>query len=132
MFHSTMVKPYTRPYIPISDLIKAVKNEENSLYIYLIQIREDQFDPRLKISMPQEFDEVLKKGGVVPFDRSKLPPNANIIRNRIILTIKNPGTNTERLKARWTLMGHIDQLQNEIAKNSLMVMRMTFRFIFSC
>lgn len=132
MFHSTMVKPYTRPYIPISDLIKAVKNEENSLYIYLIQIREDQFDPRLKISMPQEFDEVLKKGGVVPFDRSKLPPNANIIRNRIILTIKNPGTNTERLKARWTLMGHIDQLQNEIDKNSLMVMRMTFRFIFSC
>ena len=86
MFHSTMIKPYTRPYIPIRDLLNPVNKEENSLYIYLVQIVQDQFDPRFKISRQEEFDGVLQKGGVVPFDRSKLLPNANTIRNIFILT----------------------------------------------
>lgn len=127
-----MLKPYTRPYLPIKDLLNLTTTEDNSLFIYLAQIIQDQFDPRFKISRQQEFDGVLKKGGVIPFDRSKLPCNPNIIVNRFILTIKDLGTESERFKARWKLMGHTDQLLHEIANNFPMLMRITFRIILCC
>lgn len=108
-----MLKAHTRTFIPIRDILNPTNNEENSLYINLMQIVQDQFDPRFKISRQEEFDRIIKKGGVMPFDRSKLPRNANVIRNRFILTIKDPGTDSERFKARWILTGHTDQLRHE-------------------
>lgn len=54
-----------------------------------------------------------------------------MIRNRYILTIKDPGTESERFKARWILLGHLDKLRKEISNNSPMLKRMSFRIIIS-
>lgn len=51
------------------------------MYIYLIKIVLDQFDPRFESIWQQKYDGILKKGVVMPFDKSKVPRNANIIRN---------------------------------------------------
>lgn len=74
---------------------------------------------------------IKKKVGVITFLRSNLPPNPNIIKNKYILCIKYPGTQTQRFKARCILLGHLDKLPREISNNSPMLMRLSFLMIIS-
>lgn len=71
------------------------------------------------------------EGSILPFNRSDLPPSANIIGNRFILCIKDAGSQSKRFEARWVLHGHCDTLRPKIANISLMLMRMTFRIILT-
>lgn len=135
LFHNTMLKPYTRPYISVRDIINPTYDSDistdNSLYSYLVQMIQDEFDPRFKDACLKEYNGNKNKGGVVPFLRSNLTPNPNIVRNRYVLCIKDPGTITERYKAICILMGHTDKLRREISKNSPILMRMSFSTIIS-
>lgn len=135
LLHNTMLKTYKRPYLSIRDMLNPTDAQNPDIsatvYSFLVQTVHDEFDPRFKDARQKEYDGIKQKGDVIPFPRSKLPPNPNIVRNRYVLCIKYPVTNTVRLKARWILMGHYDKLRKEISNNSPMLMRMSFRIIIS-
>lgn len=130
-FHSTMVKTYQRPTIPITDLLNPTDQPSNTLDIHLIEVIHDELDPRFTQSRQEEYDGILAKGGVKVVDANSIPPNSNIIGNRYVLTIKNPGTDVEKFKARWILQGHHDQYRNRIANDSPVLMRMMYKVIIS-
>lgn len=115
LFHSTMLKPCQRPLLAIKDILipTDANNTEyfQEIYTYLVENVKDEFDRRYKTAPQNEYDGIKKKGGFVPFLQNNLPPNPNIIRNRYVLCIKDPGTNTKRLKARWILTGHTDKMR---------------------
>lgn len=67
-----------------------------------MQIVQDQFDPQYTISTQQEFDGIMRKGFAITLDKLKLPQNVNTIPSRFIITIKDPGTDSQLLRALWT------------------------------
>lgn len=62
---------------------------------------------------------------------STIPHDANIIRSHYVVSIKNPGTDAEKFKARWILQGHYDKYRHRIANDSSVLMRMIYRVILS-
>ena len=131
LFHSTMLKPYKRPHLPIEDLLNPVDDNDNSLHTHLAEIVRNERDPRFKGSRQIEYDGIVAKGGVKPIYRTELPKTANMIGNRFVLTIKEPGTTNPIYKARWILQRHQDRYRYSIANDSPMLMRLMFRVIIS-
>lgn len=133
LFHNTMIKPYSPPNLGIKDIIYPTDPDEadTDISVHYTQMVKDENDPRFKEQTQKEYDGIKAKGGVIPFNRADLPTDANIVGNRYILGIKDPDTAFERLKARWILQGHTDALRHDIANNSPMLMRMTYRIIIS-
>lgn len=133
LFHSTMLKPYTRPNLPIRDLLNPADAAEiqSTTHANLSEIVHDPDDPRFKESRKKEYDGIVAKGGVKPFARADLPEDANFVGNRFVLTIKEPGSNKPTYKARWVLQGHHDRYRHSIANDSPMLMRLTFRIIIA-
>lgn len=135
LFHNTMLKPYTRPYLPVKDLLNPVDDDStitpNELNANLVEMVHDENDERFIESRQKEYDGIVAKGGVKVVNRSDLPANANFVGNRYVLTIKNPNTIEELFKARWVLLGHHDKLRHLIANDSPMLMRMSLRIILS-
>lgn len=134
LFHSTMIKPYTRPNLPISHLLNPTDNSENTedpIHANISEVVHDENDPRFAKSRQKEYDGIVQKGGVEPIERDKLPRDANFIGNRFVLTIKNPGSSEPIYKARWILQGHQDRYRYSIANDSPMLMRLMFRVVLS-
>lgn len=128
-----MINPNTLPNLPIKDLLNPADTEGNDpdTSIHYTQTVKDANDPRFKEHKQKEYDGMKAKVGVISYNRPDLPANSNIIGNRFILSIKDPNTQFERLKARWILLGHTASIRREIANNSPMLMRLTFRMIIS-
>ena len=130
LFHSTMLKPYTRPCLPIRDLLNPT-DEPANIHANLFETGDDENDVRFRASRKKEYDGIVSKGGVEAIPRTELPDNVNLIRNRFVLTIKEPGTSNPVYKALWILQGHQDRFRHSIANDSTMLMRLTFRVILS-
>ena len=130
LLHSTMLKPYTRPRLPIQDFLNPT-DEPANIHANLVETVDDENDVRFKASRKKEYDGIVSKGGVKAIPRTELPDNANLIGNRFVLTIKEPGTPNPVYKARWILQGHQDHFRHSIANDSPMLMRLTFRVILS-
>lgn len=138
-FHSTMLKPYTRPYIMGKDLLDVAEadseygsvEQTESVTVQLMTVVKNPNDPRFTTAKQAEYDGIVAKGGVKPVLRSELPRTPNFIGNRYVLGIKEPGTDYQRFKARWILQGHTDMERFNIASNSPMLMRMMLRVLVS-
>lgn len=133
LFHSTMLKPYQRPNMAIKDLLNPTDTEEAHAEIAanLVEMIHNEDDPRFIASRQKEYDGIVAKGGVKPIAISNIPKDANVIGNRFVICIKDPGTDIQRFKARWILQGHHDRYRYKIANNSPMLMRMMFRVTIS-
>lgn len=94
MFHSTMLKPYTRPNIPIKDLLNPTDDPElqQQTTVHLSEVVHDEYDSCFIKSLYNEYEGIVAKGGVEPVLRSELPDDAKFIGNRFVLPIKNPGS----------------------------------------
>lgn len=130
LFHSTMLKPYTRPNLPISDLLNPA-DDQLAMQAHLSETVYDERDPRFKQSRQKEYDGIVAKGGVRLVMRRDVPAAANFVGNRFVLTIKDPGTKDSVYKARWIMQGHQDKYRHSISNNSPMLMRMMFRVTLS-
>lgn len=102
LFPSTMLKPYDRPLMEIKDLLNPTDDEvSETLKVFFVETVYDENDSRFTECWKKGFDEhILQKGGVKPVSISALPSNANIICNCYQLVSKDPGTESERFKAR--------------------------------
>lgn len=133
VFHSIMVKSYQRPTIPITDLLNPTHHTDqpSDLNTQLVEIIRDEQDQRFIQSRQKEYDGIVSKGGIKVVEVSSVPPSSNIIGNRYVLSIKNPGTDAEKFKARWILQEHHDQYRHRIANDSPILKRMMYQVITS-
>lgn len=135
LFHNTMLKQYTRPYLAIKDLLNPTDDSKNvthrTVSLNLVEMVREEDDERFVESRQKEYDGIVAKGGVKVVNRADLPSDANFVGNRFVLCIKDPGTPDQRFKARWILQGHQDKQRHNIANDSPMLMRMSFRIILS-
>lgn len=69
----------------------------------LVETVHDERDPRLTTIRQRELIGIVKKGGVKVMQKATLQEFANIIGNRFMLTIKEPGTSDPIYKAQWIL-----------------------------
>jgi hypothetical protein len=131
LFHGTMIKPYQRPNMAIKDILNPTDDEQRAISTNLAEMIHDEDDPRFTESRQIEYDGIVTKGGVQPIDVNELPPDANLVGIRFVLCIKDPGTASQRFKARWILQGHHDRYRHIIANESPMLMRMMSRITVS-
>lgn len=73
----------------------------------------DELDLQFTEKRQKEFDGIVAEGGVDVFDKSSLPPDANVIGNRYVQCIKDPGNKEQRFKANWILRGHHDRFRHK-------------------
>lgn len=84
-----------------ASLLNPADDDPNSaMHAHLVEVVHNERDPRFTESRQKEYDGILEKGGVTPIPRSQLPTDANVIGNRFVLTIKEPGTTNPIYKAR--------------------------------
>lgn len=133
LFHNTMIKPYTTPNLQIKDLLNTTESEEvdSDPSVYYTQTVNNANEIWFKELRQKKYDGIKAKGGFLPFNFAELPWSPNIIGKRFILGNKNPGTQSELLKARWMLLGHTDAHRHEIANNSPMLKSLTLRITAS-
>lgn len=92
LFHSTMLRPYTRPYLPIKDLLKPVDTAschsciENNTN--LVEIVHDENDERFVETRHKEYDGTVAKDCIRIASREDLPKVASIDGNCYMLEIK--------------------------------------------
>lgn len=134
-FHATQVKPYNaHTRAPVHCLL----NPEPPSYdantysaTHITVVIDNPYDERFDEAKKREVHGILTKGGFEIVKPQDVPRNANIISNRYVLAIKDPGTDSERLKARLILQGHRDQERNNIANDAPVLMRYSIRIIIS-
>lgn len=75
-----MIKPYTRPNLPIKDLLNPADSDEidSDIAVHYTQTVKDSNDPRFKQPKQEEYVGIKAKGGVIPFYSAKLPPNPTL------------------------------------------------------
>ena len=127
-FHITMCKPYK-----VNDGFFAFYTQETTdlFQSFLQVVVQNPHDPRFKNAKTEEIQGILKRGGFKPVQKNKIPPNASVIGNRFVLTIKEPGTPEERFKARLVLQGHKDPQRHTIANEAPVLTRFGIRLIIS-
>lgn len=132
LFHSTVIKPYQRPNISITDLLNRTDESPSEITAaHLVEIVHDEEDPRFIKSRKAEYDGIVAKGGVKVVNANSLPPDANNIENRYDLSVKNPVTDAEKFKAIWILQGLHDKFRHRIANDSPVITRMMYRVIIA-
>ena len=93
-------------------------------------------DPRYTSSKSQEaikpeIEGLLERKAFAFVDIKDIPVGANILGGRIILAIKNPGTLTERHKARFVVQGHKDREKGFLVHISKTVRYRNLRLMIS-
>lgn len=109
-----MLKPHTRPYLPVKDLLNPIEDTDNAsqseLNANLVEMVHEENDERFIESQQKECDRNVAKGGVKVVNRSDLPKNANFVSDHYVFTMKNSKNIKELFKARWVLLGPHDKL----------------------
>lgn len=101
-------------------------NDTALLFLYIFKIVENEHDARFKNASQKEFDGIKKKGWLLPVIRTEVPSDSNFIANWFILMIKIPGTDFKRFRARWLVLERPEKYLHSIAKDSRMLVEMTF------
>lgn len=123
LLHSTILRPYHRPLMVIKNLLNSTDDGDfKASYVFLFETVHDKNNLRFAESRQKEFYGNMNKNGVKPIPISELSPDATIIGNCYVLCIKDPGTKSERFKARWILLGHKDKFRHKLANDSPILM----------
>lgn len=95
LFQNTMLKAYNRSYISKCDIPNPTDQSsgqaQHDNLINLMEMVHDKFDPRFKTARKTEFYGIVSNGCVLPFPRSELLEHSNIINNKYVLCIRDPG-----------------------------------------
>lgn len=105
LFHTIMIKLYTRPRPPIQKILNPADVPVKPL-VNLIQTVSDERDPCFKKCRQKVYDGINSKGDVRPIPKCSLPKDVNFIVNRLVLTINEHSTEKPIYEVRWILSGH--------------------------
>ena len=103
---------------PPSDPLSADDNISAREFVSVVQVNLTEVvhndDPRLnslpfKEAKEKEISGLVKRQTWRVIKKSDLPPSANVLSGRFVLTMKNLGTDHERVKARYVAQGHKDK-----------------------
>ncbi len=96
----------------------------------IVKVWNKKDDPRFVDSQQKQYEGILAKGGVKPVLRPTIPHGANFIGNRCVNVIKDFGSEFERLKSRWILLGYSDREKELIVNEAPVLMRFSLRILF--
>jgi len=114
MFSTHQVKPYFRETFENLFNLKSGDNFNTETYSVMITEVIEPHDPRVwkfDEAKKKEIEGLLKRKTWKIVCREEVPDNANILRGRFILAIKDEGTDREIWKARFVVQGHRDKLK---------------------
>lgn len=130
LIHNTMLKPYTRSYISINDLLSPVGHPESTstanISVNLVEKVGYEKDVRFAESRQREYNCIVDKDGAKVDNRADLLRNPNFVGTRFALCFKDPVTPAQQFKARWILQRHHDHHLYNSANGAPMHMRMSF------
>lgn len=131
-----MIKPYHRPYRQIKGLLNAADETscqvaQKNVNLKLIEKVYDEDDERFLENRQKEYAGIFSKGVVKVVSLAHAPKNAKFVGTSFVLCVKDLSTPDQWYKARWILQAHQDKIQNNIANNSPMLMKISFRIVLS-
>lgn len=92
LFHSTILKPYRRSNIAITDLLNPTNYQSSFLQTNLVGMIHEKHDARFTESRQKELNRIVFIGCVNVLDEYSLPQDSNTIGKRLVLCLKTPGT----------------------------------------
>lgn len=134
IFQSNMLKLYSRPYLPIKDLLKSFDYtcnvSRNELRENLVEMVYEENHKHFIESRQKENDGTVAKGGARVVNRSNVLKSANFVGTVYVVTIKNPKTSKIYSK-RDGYYPNTMKYRHFIANNSPMLMHMSLKINIS-
>lgn len=74
LFHSTVINPYTRPYLAVIDIRNPTGKTHCKTSVNQVNTISDENDKQFPVSRQRGYDRNISKDGLKIFDRADLPP----------------------------------------------------------
>lgn len=136
-FSVTQLLPYTahRRDLELQRLLKGLSELQSAPDIAFTDVFYPS-DPRAKTaqcceSIAGEIKGLMERGVFKRVKRKDLPPDANVISTRMVLAVKDVGTESEKFKARLAAHGHKDREKEGRVHNSPTIRPISLRLLLS-
>ena len=99
--------------------------------VYHFVMVQNQKDPRFDEPKREETDRLLRRGAFKLVPCCSMPADANILRGRFVLIIKEPGTEVEMFKARFVIQGHEDPEKTSTVTEAPTILKHSIRLLIA-